>query len=188
MATIRVAAKAAETSPVGADVVLGVKTSTGADKTFSFTTIATFVKTFIGSATTIVSGLMSAADKLKLDGVATAATANSSDATLLARANHTGTQLSTTISDFSPVSNKSALYTVVATDGTINCTSGTFTVTLLTAVGVTKPYKVKNSGTGLITIATTSAQTIDGQASGAITLNQYDSLTVESDGANWIIT
>lgn len=36
----------------------------------------------------------------KLNGVATGATANSSDATLLSRANHTGTQLASTISDF----------------------------------------------------------------------------------------
>lgn len=40
------------------------------------------------------------ADETKLDGIAAGATANSSDATLLNRANHTGTQLSTTISDF----------------------------------------------------------------------------------------
>lgn len=42
-----------------------------------------------------------AADETKLDGVAAGATANSSDATLLARANHTGTQTAATISDFS---------------------------------------------------------------------------------------
>jgi Collagen triple helix repeat (20 copies) len=36
----------------------------------------------------------------KLNGIATGATANSADATLLARANHTGTQLAATISDF----------------------------------------------------------------------------------------
>jgi hypothetical protein len=40
---------------------------------------------------------MSSADKTKLDGIASGATANSSDATLLARANHTGTQAATTI-------------------------------------------------------------------------------------------
>ena len=45
-------------------------------------------------------GFMTGADKTKLDGVATGATANSADATLLARANHTGTQLASTISDF----------------------------------------------------------------------------------------
>lgn len=39
------------------------------------------------------------ADETKLDGIATGATANSSDATLLARANHTGTQTLSTISD-----------------------------------------------------------------------------------------
>jgi len=40
------------------------------------------------------------AEQTKLNGVATAATANSADAVLLSRSNHTGTQLSTTISDF----------------------------------------------------------------------------------------
>lgn len=45
-------------------------------------------------------GFMTGADKTKLNGVATGATANSSDATLLNRANHTGTQTASTISDF----------------------------------------------------------------------------------------
>lgn len=40
------------------------------------------------------------ADETKLDTVASGATANSSDATLLNRTNHTGSQTSTTISDF----------------------------------------------------------------------------------------
>jgi hypothetical protein len=43
------------------------------------------------------------AAKTKLDGIASSATANSSDATLLNRANHTGTQLSSTISDLNTV-------------------------------------------------------------------------------------
>ena len=41
------------------------------------------------------------ADETKLAGIATGATANSPDATLLNRANHTGTQTASTISDFS---------------------------------------------------------------------------------------
>ncbi len=41
------------------------------------------------------------AQETKLAGIATGATANSSDATLLNRANHTGTQTASTISDFS---------------------------------------------------------------------------------------
>jgi GDSL-like Lipase/Acylhydrolase family len=40
-------------------------------------------------------------ERTKLTGIATAATANSADATLLARGNHTGTQTAATISDFS---------------------------------------------------------------------------------------
>jgi hypothetical protein len=51
-------------------------------------------------ATVVTAGFMSGADKAKLDGVAAGATANSADATLLARANHTGTQAASTISDF----------------------------------------------------------------------------------------
>jgi len=54
----------------------------------------------INPATTSAAGSMSSSDKTKLDGVATGATANSTDAVLLARANHTGTQAASTISDF----------------------------------------------------------------------------------------
>jgi hypothetical protein len=46
-------------------------------------------------------GVLTAADKTKLDGVASGATANDTDANLKNRANHTGTQLASTISDFS---------------------------------------------------------------------------------------
>lgn len=49
-------------------------------------------------------GFMTGADKTKLDGIAAGATANSSDATLLARANHTGTQAASTINDFNATS------------------------------------------------------------------------------------
>lgn len=51
-----------------------------------------------GNATTSSAGFFSASDKTKLDGVATGATANSSDATLKDRANHTGTQAISTVS------------------------------------------------------------------------------------------
>ena len=44
--------------------------------------------------------IISDAERSKLSGIATSATANSTDATLLARANHTGTQAASTISDF----------------------------------------------------------------------------------------
>lgn len=83
---------------------------------------------------------------------------------------------------------KTANYTLDDTNYTVNCTSNTFTITLPTAVGITgRLYNIKNSGTGVITINTTSSQTIDGYASGSITLIQFDNLCVQSDGANWVI-
>ena len=51
----------------------------------------------ITDATTVNRGAMSAADKVKLDGIDTGATANQSDAHLLDRANHTGSQAISTI-------------------------------------------------------------------------------------------
>lgn len=54
-----------------------------------------------GVATGADAGFMSPSDKTKLDAVASGATANDTDANLKNRANHTGTQLAGTISDFS---------------------------------------------------------------------------------------
>lgn len=83
---------------------------------------------------------------------------------------------------------KTANYTITATDYFIDCTSGTFTITLLTAVGITgQRFVVKNSGTGIITIATTSSQTIDGYASAGLNLAPKQSYTFISDNANWKI-
>jgi len=79
-----------------------------------------------------------------------------------------------------------ALRTLDSTDFQIECTSGTFTVTLPTAVGITgRMYSIKNSGAGVITVACDGAQTID--ASATQTLNTYDNMVVMSNGANWII-
>lgn len=80
---------------------------------------------------------------------------------------------------------KTATYGISATDYFIDCTANTFTVTLPTAASVAgKVYTIKNSGTGVITVATTSAQTIDGAASFILNV-QYQSLSVISDGSNW---
>jgi hypothetical protein len=71
------------------------------------------------------------AEQTKLAGIATGATANSSDATLLARANHTGTQTASTISDFS-----STARGLFSGTGSIsyNSTTGVFSYTAPTAV------------------------------------------------------
>jgi hypothetical protein len=47
-------------------------------------------------------------------------------------------------------------------------------------------YNIKNSGTGTITLATTSSQTIDGVTTKTLS-TQYQSYTVQSNGANWIL-
>lgn len=64
--------------------------------------------------------------------------------------------------------------------------SGTINITLPTAVGNQNLYTIKNVGTGVITINTTSSQTIDGSLTAPIKV-QYLSLTLISDGANWNI-
>ena len=81
----------------------------------------------------------------------------------------------------------SDLRTLDATDHTIECTANTFTITLPTAVGCAgREYEIKNMGTGVITIDTTSSQTIDGTLTAIIAL-QYGVLKVKSNGANWMI-
>jgi hypothetical protein len=74
--------------------------------------------------------------KTKLDGIATGATANSSDATLLARANHTGTQDASTIT---------GLGTLATQSGTF---SGTSSGTNTGDQTITLSGDVTGSGTG----------------------------------------
>ena len=83
---------------------------------------------------------------------------------------------------------KTANYTITNTDSLIHCTANTFVLTLPTAASISgRVYHLKNTGSGTITLNTTSSQTIDGNASGTVTLAQWDALTLASDGANWII-
>lgn len=61
--------------------------------------------------------------------------------------------------------------------------NGTFTATLPSAV-TTKIYYIKNVGDGIITIATTSSQTIDGSLTRQLTVKNQ-TLMLVSDGSNW---
>jgi hypothetical protein len=82
---------------------------------------------------------------------------------------------------------KTASYTVTDDDFTIDCTSGTFDVTLLTSVGrIGKVLNIKNSGTGVITVNPDGTETIDGSLT-AVLSTQYESITIQSNGANWVI-
>lgn len=88
-------------------------------------------------------------------------------------------------------SSKSTTYTTTSSNHYINATSGTFTITLMDA---TSPvgfgglwYVIKNSGSGVITVNTTSAQTITlGTSVSSVTLAQGDVLDVQSTGSNWV--
>jgi hypothetical protein len=84
-------------------------------------------------------------------------------------------------------------YNLTNTDHVLmaDATSAAFTVTLPTAVGFNGRYTIDaiSTGTNIVTLATTSSQTIDGastitlgtQVSGAT----YSSVDLISDGANW---
>lgn len=87
---------------------------------------------------------------------------------------------------------KTANYTLVAaTDDTVrgDSSGGTFTFTLPTAVGndgkVFRLIKTDSSFT-VISIATTSSQTINGSTTDKLA-TQYETLAVQSDGANWLV-
>lgn len=96
--------------------------------------------------------------KTKLDGIAPGATANSSDASLLSRANHTGTQSASTISDLAEATQDTVGAMLVAgANVTLNYddSSGTLTVS---ATG---------SGGGMTNPMTTAGDIITGGAAGA---------------------
>jgi len=77
-------------------------------------------------------------------------------------------------------------YTVGEDDYVVDATTGSFPITLPTAVGITgKNYLIKNSGSGVITVDGYGSETIDDEIS--LILNQYGSVQLISDGINWII-
>jgi hypothetical protein len=98
-----------------------------------------------------------ATDKTKLAGIATGATANSSDATLLNRANHTGTQLTTTISNFDEaVEDKIGTKIVAGTNVTVNYndTTGDTTISATGGGGGGGAVDSVNGQTGVVVLDT----------------------------------
>lgn len=71
-----------------------------ASSTNGVVTSSTGTSATIPAGSTTNASLLLPTDKTKLDGIASGATANSTDAQLRDRATHTGTQLASTISDF----------------------------------------------------------------------------------------
>jgi hypothetical protein len=85
------------------------------------------------------------------------------------------------------IKTKTANYTVL-TDDEIILGNGTITITLPAVAGAeNKTYIIKNiHATLTVTVATTGAATIDGAATVDLS-NQYDAISVVTDGSNWFI-
>jgi len=87
------------------------------------------------------------------------------------------------------ISTASATLTLDATHFTVVATlAGAQTFTLPTAVGIAgRIYNIKKTGaSGLLTVDGDGTETIDGALT-FTTSTQYESVTVQSDGSNWII-
>lgn len=83
----------------------------------------------------------------------------------------------------------SADTTAGSTSGTdyVYLVSGTTTLTLPDAVGNTNLYIIKNVGTGIVTIATTASETIDGTTTITMPV-RYTAVDLISDTTNWNVT
>lgn len=111
--------------------------------------------TLHADATTSVSGFMSGADKTKLNGIATGATANATDAALRDRATHTGTQLAATISDFATA----VAATPAVTANTAKVTNATHTGDVTGATALT----IANDAVSNAKLANMATATIKGR-------------------------
>lgn len=106
---------------------------------------------------------MTATERIKLNGIADGATANSSDPTLLARANHTGTQPSTTISDFTEaVQDAVAALLGEGSNVTLSYNDAANTLTIASAAGGLDAEAVRDAiGVALIGIGNISVTVND---------------------------
>jgi hypothetical protein len=138
----------------------------------------------VPQATTTEAGLLNSSDKVKLNSVATGATANSTDAQLRDRTTHTGTQTASTISDIqSTITNNTAVLANTAkitnathtgdatgstalTLATVNANIGTFNNVNVNGKGlVTSGSNVTYAtGSGSATGTNTGDQDLSGKA------------------------
>lgn len=165
------------TSTIGTGVVTNAKLANMATATFKGRTTAgtgapedltaTQATALLDAATTSLKGLMSSADKTKLDGVATGATANDTDANLKNRANHTGTQTASTISDFSEaVDDRVGALLVAGTNITLNYNDAANTLTINSSGGGSAAW---GSITGTLSSQTDLQSALDGKAASSHT-------------------
>jgi hypothetical protein len=147
----------------------------------------------IAAATTSARGTMSAADKFKLNGVADGATANQTDAFLLNRANHTGTQTLSTISGAGTMAAQAAT-NVAITGGaisgvTLGSANVTFTGGSISGVTYGTQYSTRTTVTasaGTYTVnATLGNEFVTNAAIAGATIVNLSNLASIPTGAVW---
>ena len=79
-----------------------------------------------------------------------------------------------------------SINTTMTVNNKVALCSNTITITLPLASAVVTAIYVKNIGTGVITVDGNGSQTIDGALTYALT-NQWDSITLVSNGTGWFI-
>lgn len=199
-------------------VVAGV--GSGANLAYVATPTDGTITSDTGTDATIPAGsevnasLMLPADKTKLNGVATGATANSSDVTLLDRANHTGTQPAGTITGLATVATSGAyadlsgnpdlsIYEqkiparrtitaaadVLSTDRSIIsdvASAHNITITDTLNGGVSDGFTalIKWYGAGTPSIAVTGSQTVNGGTTAIPMTARYQAVVIEKITAN----
>jgi hypothetical protein len=118
--------------------------------------------------------------RIDADGrIIAGASSNSSGATLHTAGSFGTRVLSTSTSITAGVGDHTIL---------VNASGAARTITLPTAIGATgRIYVIKktDSSANAVTVATTSSQTIDGTTTRTLA-SQYSTITVQSDGANWV--
>lgn len=175
-----------------------VSGSTNLTTTAAPTTVAinsdTGTDAAIAAADGTNAGLFLPAEKTKLTGIATGATANDTDANLRARASHTGTQLSGTISDFAEavsdqlgtmVTGNTESGITVAYDDTDNTLD--FTVTDSPLLGGQNSAfhiaRANHTGSQLASTISDFAESVDDRVSALLVAGTNVTLTY-NDGAN----
>lgn len=137
------------------------------------------------------------ASKTKLDGIATGATANQTDAYLLSRANHTGTQPLSSLSQSSATTNQVATWNGTAwvaanvSATSIAWSSVTSTPTTLAGYGITDAASsthVHGNITNTGSIGSTSGQIVVTTTSGVLTTAATISATTQVSGLAAVAT
>ena len=83
------------------------------------------------------------------------------------------------------VTSTSVSYTILPTDWLVIADTAAVTLTLPPAADQTQVFVIKNTSVGNITLDGDGSETIDGAATKVIATTS--SLTVASDGSNWVI-